>query len=66
MTVIAIVNQKGGTCKTTLATNLAWTLASKESVLLLDADPQGRSQNWTAGQEASLTLSQSEGPAKTA
>ena len=55
MSVVAIVNQKGGTGKTTLATNLAWLLAETAHVLLLDADPQASSQNWSAGHEAAST-----------
>jgi chromosome partitioning protein len=51
MPVVAIVNQKGGTGKTTLATNLAWVLAEKGEVLLLDADPQASAQNWAASDD---------------
>ena len=52
MPVIALINQKGGTGKTTLATNLAWVLAERGDVLLLDADPQASAQNWSAGEGA--------------
>ena len=46
MPVIAMINQKGGTGKTTLSTNLASALAETSPVLLLDADPQGSAQDW--------------------
>ena len=44
--VIAIVNQKGGTGKTTLSTNLAAAFAETGRVLLFDADAQGNSHDW--------------------
>ncbi len=47
--VIAILNQKGGVGKTTLAVHLATALARKiRSVILLDADPQGSALDWAA------------------
>ena len=47
--VIAILNQKGGVGKTTLAVHIATALARKNrKVLLLDADPQGSALDWAA------------------
>lgn len=45
--VIALLNQKGGAGKTTLATHLAGELALQgQAVTLLDADPQGSALDW--------------------
>ncbi|MGI9297143.1 MAG: ParA family protein [Gammaproteobacteria bacterium] len=47
MKVFAVINQKGGTGKTTVSLNLSSRLAElKQRVLLIDADPQG---NATSG-----------------
>lgn len=46
MPLIAIVNQKGGVGKTTLATNLACAFADCEPTLLLDCDPQRSATAW--------------------
>ncbi|MEC8917789.1 MAG: ParA family partition ATPase [Pseudomonadota bacterium] len=48
--VIAFLNQKGGTTKTTTATNVASALVTLHgaSVLLVDLDPQGSATDWSA------------------
>ena len=46
MPVVAIVNQKGGTGKTTLSINLASAFAELYPTLLMDADPQGSALDW--------------------
>lgn len=49
MKVIAVLNQKGGSGKTTIATHLARALQlDGEDVLLVDSDPQGSARDWAA------------------
>lgn len=45
--IVSVVNQKGGVGKTTLALNLAAALSdNKDSVFVIDADPQGTLSMW--------------------
>jgi chromosome partitioning protein len=56
MPIIAVVNQKGGTGKTTVATNLATLFAAQGTeVLLVDADPQGSALDWQRDRPAHLS-----------
>ena len=60
-TVIAVVNQKGGTGKTTTCENLGVGLAMEgKKVLVVDVDPQGSltiSMGWPKPDELDTTLS---------
>jgi chromosome partitioning protein len=55
--IIAVLNQKGGVGKTTLALHLAAGLASLGTrVLLVDADPQGSARDWAAVRQDALAF----------
>lgn len=53
--VIAVLNQKGGAGKTTIATNLAHALKLADAkVLLVDSDPQGSARDWNEANQGQL------------
>ena len=58
MKVLAVLNQKGGSGKTTIATHLARALQlDGASVVLVDSDPQGSARDWAAARVTEQPLS---------
>ena len=52
MSIISVLNPKGGCGKTTISTNLARALHDRgQSVLIVDSDPQGSARDWHAANE---------------
>lgn len=50
--IIAVLNPKGGSGKTTLATNLSRALSDRGlKTLLVDSDPQGSASDWHAARD---------------
>ena len=57
MSVIAVLNPKGGTGKTTIAVNVAGGLHKRGyRVLIVDSDPQGTARDWYAVQPDAADL----------
>lgn len=52
MKVVSVLNQKGGSGKTTVATHIARCFQlDGSSVILIDSDPQGSARDWAAARE---------------
>lgn len=57
MKIIALLNEKGGTGKSTVATNLASALHRRgRRVVLVDADPQGTTRDWRSASPDGIEL----------
>ncbi len=54
-TVLAVLNQKGGAGKTTIATNIAHSFVKDhKKTLLVDSDPQGSARDWNELNDSSI------------
>jgi len=57
MKIISFLNEKGGTGKSTLASNVATALHRQgKKVVLIDADPQGTSRDWRSASPENANL----------
>ena len=57
MKVVALLNEKGGSGKSTIALNLACALHRQgRRVVLIDADPQGTARDWREASPADVDL----------
>lgn len=55
MTIISVLNPKGGSGKSTITTNVARALHDRGfTVLIVDSDPQGSARDWHAANEGNV------------